>query len=502
MSLLGIDVGTSGCKSAVLSEEGRLLGFAYEEYDYQNRRPGHAVLDSEQVWAKVRSTIGRASCSAGQDPIRAVCVSSLGEAVIPVTHDRRILGPAILNFDVRGSEYLEGLRGRISDERLYDINGNTLGNQYTLTKLKWLKEHQPEVYDRADVFLHWSGFISFMLGAEPYVDYSLANRTLLFDVGTADWSTVLFDLAGLDLEKLPRTVPAGTLIGSVPGSIAAQLGLPAGIPIVSGAHDQCCNGIGAGVLRPGQAMYGMGTFLCLMPVFGRRPSATPMVRRGLNTEHHAAPGRYVSFVYNQGGALVKWFRNTFALAGMQDEASGGTGLYASLLGEMPEGPSSVMALPHFTTTGPPSFIDDSSGLLAGLRLETSRGDILKGLLEGMTFYLRESLEGLPRVGIEVEELRAVGGGSQSDAWIQITADILGRPFIRPRVREAGTLGAAILAGAGCGTFDSLETGVEAMVRTAEVFEPDPSRKSLYDDRFEKYRRLWPLVGDYLRGLNR
>ncbi len=166
MSLLGIDVGTSGCKAAVFSEDGRLLGLVYDEYDYQSPQHGWAELDSVDVWRKVKLTIRQAVAETKSDPVKAVCVSSLGETVVPVTAERKILGPALLNFDVRGDEYLAELRGRLPDEMLYQINGNTLGNQYALTKLKWLRQHQPDIYRQSAFFLAWSGFVSFMLGAE------------------------------------------------------------------------------------------------------------------------------------------------------------------------------------------------------------------------------------------------------------------------------------------------------------------------------------------------
>jgi len=499
MSLLGIDVGTSGCKAAVFSEDGRLLASAYEEYDYQHPQPGWAELDTPQVWEQIKRTIRAAAQRAAHDPIKALCVSSLGEAVVPVTSDRRILGPSLLNFDARGAEYLAALRAQLDDARLYAINGNTPGNHYSLTKLLWLKDHQPELYQQADRFLHWSGFVSFMLGAEAAVDYSLANRTLLFDLERHDWSDELIGLAQLDRDKLPPTVPSGVVIGAVVPRIAAELGLSANIPIVSGAHDQCCNGVGCGVIEPGRAMYGMGTYICMMPVFDRRLEAAAMIAQGLNTEHHAMPGQFVSFIYNQGGALVKWFRDTFAVVERQQAAAAGVDLYAALIAEMPAEPSRVMVLPHFTATGPPHFIDDSCGVITGLHLDTPRGEILKGLIEATTFYLRECFEALPD-GIAISDFRAAGGGSKSDAWLQTCTDILGRPFIRPQINEAGALGAAIMAGTGSGVFASLREGVETMVKLERTFEPNLRMQRRYDERFEKYRQLWPLLQDYVRAL--
>jgi sugar (pentulose or hexulose) kinase len=223
-----------------------------------------------------------------------------------------------------------------------------------------------------------------------------------------------------------------------------------------------------------------------------------MLERGLNTEHHAVPGQYVSFIYNAGGSLLKWYRDTFAGLEKQRAAESGRDLYPDLLAEMPAGPSQVLALPHFAPTGPPEFISDSSGVLSGLKLETQRGEILKGLLEGTTFYLRECLDSLPAAGIHIARFRAAGGGSKSDAWVQLSADILGRPFERPEVTEAGTLGAAILAGTGSGAFETIQEGVEQMVRIGRTFEPDPAQKEGYASRYEKFRQMWPLLKNFLR----
>ncbi len=500
MSLLGIDVGTTGCKSGLFSQDGRLLASAYEEYDFSRPEPGWAQLDSVAVWEQVKRTIRAVAANASTDPIQAVSVSSLGEAMVPVTQDRQILDPSILNFDVRGEEYLPGLSRAIENERLYRINGNTLGNHYGLTKLKWIQQHQPELYERTWKFLLWGSFIPFMLGAEPAVDYSLANRTLLFDVDRCNWSDELLKLTGLDRTKLPDVVPAGTVIGQVSGQMAHELGLPANVAIVAGGHDQCLNAVGCGVIQPGRAMYGMGTYLCAVPVFTQRREPAAMMQLGLNTEHHAVPGQYVNFIYNQGGSIVKWFRDTFAAIERREAQQSGRDIYADLIAEMPKGPSSILALPHWSTTGPPQFISNSSGVLVGLRFETTRGDILKGLIEGITFYLRECIETLPQVGIEIADYCAVGGGSKSDVWLQMTADILGRPFVRPTVNESGILGAAIIAGVGCGVFPSLEAGVEVMVKLDRTFEPDQRMHKIYAGCFERYKQLWPLMKDYLQRL--
>jgi xylulokinase len=403
--------------------------------------------------------------------------------------------------DVRGAEYLDQL-GRVLDpERLYTVNGNTLGNHYGLTKLMWRRDQRSDEYAKTHKYLLWSGFVSFMLGAEAAVDFSLANRTLLFDIRRTAWSEEILAAVGLDASKLPDPVPSGAVIGRLAPHVADDLGLPAGALIAAGAHDQCANALGCGATREGRAMLGMGTYHCIVPVFAKSPAPDAMMARGLNTEHHAAPGLFVSFIYNQGGGLFKWYRDTFARAEHATALAGGRDIYADLLAEMPEAPSRVMALPHFAATGPPNFITDSSGVLAGLHLDTTRGEIAKAILEGAAFYLRECVDALPGVGISVDSFRTVGGGSKSDRWVRLCADVFGVPCVRPEQTEAGALGAAILAGVGAGVFQTHAEGAEAVVRLERAFEPHAGRNAAYDARFKLYQAMWPSMKEYLQALS-
>ena len=497
MSFLGIDVGTTGCKATVFSETGQALSFAYDEYDMVRPRSGWLELDPVEVWAKVRRTITKAVKGATEDPVKALGVSSMGESMVPVGKDRRILGPSLLMIDSRGEEYLPLLSSRIGAQRLYQINGNILGTQFSLPKLMWIRDNAPKVYAGASKFLLWSGFVSFMLGAEPVVDYALAGRTLLFDVDARSWSREIADVAGIDIAKLPDPVAAGRSIGTVSGPLAEELGLARGTAIVAGTHDQCANALGCGVIEEGVGMSGMGTYLCIVPVFSGRKAPGSMMRWGLSTECHAAPGRFVTFIYNQGGLLLKWYRDTFARADKEVADRAGKDVYAELIREIPKSPSSIFVLPHFTVTGPPEFVTNTSGVMVGLKLDTTRGDILKGIMEGVVFYHKELVDSVDAAGISLRELRAVGGGSKSDAWLQICADILGKPMVRTRVSEAGSLGVAMLAGVGTGAFSSLSEAVQAMVSLGERFEPDPGRQADYRERFERYRALWPLMREYL-----
>jgi len=494
MSLLGIDVGTSGCKAAAYSVGGGCIASAHREYPTVHPRPGWAELDSRLVLARVKEVIAEVASKTAHDPITALCISSMGEAMTPVDRNGQVLANSILQVDIRGAEHARRLEAVFGREAFYAINPNIPGPNYSLPKLLWLRDNEPALFDGAWKFLLWGDLVSVMLGGEPVTSYALANRTLLFDIREEAWSAPLLAWSGIDAERLPRPVPSGTVAGEVRADVAAELGLPAGVKIVVGAHDQCCGALGAGICTGGKAVCGMGTVECITPVYNGIPSADTMLPIGLNVEHHVLPGLYLSFLYNQSGSLVKWFRDTFAAELQGDD------VYGALMGEMPAAPSRLLVLPHFEMTGAPDFITDSAGVIAGLRTSTERGEILKAIIEGAAFYFVESLDALRGLGIDLSEFIATGGGAKSAAWLQIKADIYGVPFVRPRITECGALGAALLAGCATGVFSGPAEGVAQFVARERVFEPDMTRHAQYREMHAKYRQVYPAMKGLLAEL--
>jgi xylulokinase len=503
MSWLGIDVGTTGCKAAAYDGSGRRIASAYREYRTLHPRPGWSELDSVGVWRLVREAIADVAARTLDDPIRALCVSSLGEAMTPVSADRRILGNSILCSDSRGGEYAEAVRERIGQERFYAINPNILNAGYSMPKLAWLRDHDPRLYGSAHRFLLWGDLVGFLLGAEPVTSYAHANRTLLFDIHAEDWSDLLLGMCGISREILPMPVASGTVAGSVSDAMARELGLPLGTPVVVGAHDQCCNALGAGVIGPGAAVCGIGTFECYAPAFAMPSDPLAMLRSGLNIEHHVVAGVFLTFAYNQSGSLVRWFRDTFAGAQMDAAPSApasrpsGDSVYDLLTSEMPTEPTDLLVLPYFEPTGPPGFVEDAAGAVVGLKPTTTRGEILKAIMESSTLYFVEIMAALRDLGLGVESFTATGGGARSDAWLQIKADVFGVPFHRPAETEAGALGAAMLAAIALGGFDDASDAVAACVRREVTFEPEPGRHARYTEKAAAYARLYPSLRDVL-----
>jgi xylulokinase len=500
MSLLGLDIGTTNCKGAVFSANGTCLARSSREITILQPYPGWVELDSRAIVDAVFGIIRELALSArdSHDPVRALSISALGEAMTPVSYDRQILGNAIHHSDTRGRKEIDVFLANISREALYAVNPNIVSTAYSLVKLLWLKANELELYKNTYKFLFFGELIFFLLECEVATSFSQANRTLLFDVGKEVWSNQLLGIAGIEACLLPKLVPSGHIAGTVPAAKAATLGLDRNVVCVVGGHDQCCNALGVGICSAGKAVDGIGSVECITPVYAAIPDRNLMLRANLNLEHHVVPGLYVSFIYNQAGSLVKWFRNTFA---KNEEAAAPQDLYDRLTAEMAAAPSRLLVLPHFEPTGAPSFIEDSSGVILGLRTSTERGEILKAIMECETFYFLECFESLASLGVDTSRFVASGGGAKSSAWLQIKADIMGVPFERAADPEAGVLGVAMIAGKAIGEFSTYEEACTCFVRAGKIFKPDMKRHAIYREQFERYRQLYPRLIDILKNQN-
>ncbi|MCM8768089.1 MAG: FGGY family carbohydrate kinase [Candidatus Omnitrophica bacterium] len=495
MSLLGVDVGTSGCKAAAFSSDGGCLAIAYQEYSFSRPLPEYAELNSLEVWEKTKQVIKEVAAATGKDKVQALCVSSLGEAMVPVSKRREILGSSILSFDRRGTQYSQALIKEFGLEKFYRLNRNLPGPHFSLPKLLWVKEKQPKLYQKADYFLLWADLINFMLGAEAVTSNSLASRTLLFDFCHQDWSEPLLNWSKIPREKLGRIVPGGVVVGQVTKKLAEELSLDPSVLLVSGGHDQCLNALGCGGISQGKVVCGLGTYECLTPIFAPVGEPLGFLKENLNMENHVLPGLAVAFLYNQAGILIRWFRDTFASA----EASQ-PNIYDKLNQEMPKEPTSLLVLPHFEPVQWPTYLPETSGVIVGLKTSTTRGEILKAIMEGIVFHFVPGLTSLSRLGIPVAECLASGGGARSDAWLAIHADILGIPFVRPRVTEAGLTGCAILAGLATGVYSSPEEAASIFIKKEKVFYPDNTRHRIYQEKYRIYSRLYPAIKSVLASL--
>jgi len=488
MSLLGLDIGTSGCKILAVSVDGAVLGEKYIPHSPGHPESGYAELDSSAVWDSVKNLLQYAAGVTAADPAAALSVSSFGEAVVPVSMAREILGQSILGSDIRGEKYSDKLKEQISEKDFYEINPNIISLCYTYPKTAWIRDNNPRLFDETDKFLHWADFINFMLGAEAYASNSLANRSLLFNLKENDWSDELFSRTGMDRDKFADIADGGSVVGVISRGMAGDLGLPGNMQLVAGGHDQCLNAPGSGAIRPGSAVCGIGTFECITPVFTLPNDVQPLRRMGLNIEHHVLPNLYPSFIYNQAGAVLNWFQQIISGGG----GNGGPDII-QLEKEIPEEPTGLFTLPYFEPTGSPGFVNDMCGGIIGMKTSTTRGDMFKSVMESVVYYFHEVIQDVSKEGITFNEFTATGGGGKSVPWLQIHADVFGVPFKQPEITEGSALGAALLAGLGTGVWDNAEDAVKGFVKIKRVIEPDMKKHRQYQDLSERYRKIYKGV---------
>src|SRR5579862_2871649 len=501
MSLLGIDLGTTGCKAVVFDESGKIPSSAYREYPLHFPETGWIELDSNRVLKSAKDVIREAAGKAKKDPIRALAVASQGEAVTPVGADGTFLHRAIVTFDARTAPLVGWWENKLPRQRIFEISGMPLHGMYTASKIVWWQQERPEVFAKAKHFLCYQDLLIQQLGLAPAIDLSLAARTMLLDIETGAWSDELCRTAGIDPDRLARPLPSGTVIGEIAARPARAFGLPPGVVAVTGGHDQPCGALGAGVVEDGVGTYATGTVECITPAFRKRVVDPRLLENNIACYPHVVPGLFVALTFNfTGGSLLKWYRDTFAGVQKEQARKSKKDVYDLILSEIPRDPTSIFILPHFTATGTPHFDTNSKGVIAGLRLSTTRGEIVRAVLEGVTYEMALNASVLGDCGAEIASFRAIGGGAKSATWMQLKADLLGKPVHAMRVPEAVCLGAAILAGAGTGRYPSAREASLRLSKTERTYRPDPRKSAIYAERFRRYRELYPALKTWLHSI--
>ena len=312
MSLLGLDIGISGCKVVAFGLDGQALAQAYREYRLYQPQPGWMELDPAEVWQAVTEVIGRGTAAVPGDPVRALSVSTHGESVVPVDAAGRPLCRFITAIDTRAGQQMRWWAEHVGKERLFQITGMPLHPMYTVNKLMWLRQHEPDIFVAAQRFLCMQDFVFHQLGLPPAMDYSLAARTMAFDVARLTWSDEILDFAGMDATRFSRPLPSGTVVGEIPKAAAAALGLEQGVVAVTGGHDQPAGALGCGAIAAGISMDSTGTVECVGVASSRLVLDPILLASNLPVAPPTAPGMTMVLVYlSTGSALLSWCRGPF-----------------------------------------------------------------------------------------------------------------------------------------------------------------------------------------------
>jgi xylulokinase len=468
--LLGLDVGTTGVKAVAISPAGEVLARAEEEYVLSTPRPGWAEQDPED-W--VRAT-ERALATLGVGRPAGIGLSGQMHGLVALDAENRVLRPAILWNDQRTGAECAEIEERVGLERLIALTGNRALPGFTAPKVLWLRKHEPDAYARIAHVLLPKDYVRLHLTGERAIDAADASGTLLFDVANRRWSEEVLAALEIPREWLPRALESPDVSGETAD----------GVPVAAGAGDQAAGALGVGVDRPGPLSVVLGTsgvVLAALPGFAADREAR------VHAFCHAVPGGWhaMGVMLSAAGSL-RWLR---------DAVAPGDG-YATLTAEAerwPPGAEGLAFLPYLAGERTPHADPGARGAFAGLSVRHDRGALVRAVLEGVAYGLRDSLELLRALGVSPERGRASGGGARSDLWLRICASVLGIPLERTVVEEGAAYGAALLGGVAGGVFADVHEAVAACVRVRDVVEPDPEWAGIYEDGYARFRALYPAL---------
>ena len=492
MKIAGLDIGTTGCKLTVFDEQGLGLGKAYRDYPVR-RRVGSHEIDISVIMDSVYAVL----CEMAEafPDIAAIGVTSFGETFVMTDAEGTPLHTAMLYTDPRGHEECQALCNALGEEEIARISGLRPHEMYSVCKIMWLKKHSPETAAAAKHIFLIGDYVTWHLTGNAQIDYSLATRSMAFDIGKLEWSRSILDAAGIDPSLLSRPVPTGTIAGPLTKKAAARTGLTPRCRIVTISHDQVAAAVGAGAFDGETAVDGAGTVECLTPIYDRLPDIREMSKGYFSVVPYVIPGKYVAYAFSYtGGALIQWCVHTMATEEQEEAKRSHLSVNALLEQQYTEdGPTGLLVLPHFAGAATPYMDTGSRGAILGLTAGTTLGEIYRACMEGVAYEMRLNYDALSSSGIRFTRLHATGGGARSRIWMQMKADILNLPITALKTSDAGTVGSAMLTGVAVGRFRDLEEAASVMVQKTETYVPDPERHKAYMQVYERYRKVYEAV---------
>ena len=490
--LVGIDVGTGGTRAIIVDATGRIVGTATEEHvPFASPRTGWAEQDPRDWWRATGAAVRGALAKAGLtgEAIAAVGFSGQMHGSVLLDDAGDVVRPALLWCDQRTDAQCKALTAQIGAARLIELTSNPALTGFTLPKLLWVREHEPQAWQRVHAVLLPKDYVRYRLTGDRATDVADASGTLLFDVGGRKWSGEMLAATELNASLLPRAYESPEVTGVVNAEGAAATGLRVGTPVVAGGGDQAAGAVGMGIVRAGAVSATIGTSGVVFAATDR-PALDPGGR--VHTFCHAVPGRWHIMGVTQGAGLsLRWFRDQFG-AGVDD----GRDPYERLTEEaakVPAGADGVLWAPYLMGERTPHLDPHARAALVGLAASHTRGHIVRAILEGVAFSLRDSFSIFAEMKVPVSGVRLGGGGARSALWRQIQADVYGYPVEIVEAEEGAAYGAALLAGVGGGTWRTVDAACDAVVRVASRVAPNPQTQAVLNARYDAFRALYPAL---------
>jgi xylulokinase len=487
--LLGIDIGTSSAKAILMRPDGRRVGLGTKTYAVDTPQPGWAEQRPE-TWIEAIAVATHAAMHEAESApgdIRGIGLSGQMHGTVCMNTTGNPVRPAIIWADQRSGEEVTWVRETLGKTRLAKWTGNPLATGFMLASWLWLKRHEPDSMTETAALLLPKDYVRYRLTGLKGTEPSDASSTLLFNPRERTWSQPLADALDLNVAKLPPVSPSAAIAGGLTSTFAQRLGLVAGTPVIFGGSDQAMQALGNGLLDPGTLSATIGTGGQLFA-----PTAAPIVDPELRMHSfcHIVPDRWhVETAMLSAGLSLKWLKN-------QVLDGDDYGALADAAAEVPAGAEGLIFQPYLLGERTPHMDPEARGSFIGLTRRHGRAHMIRAVMEGVVFALRQGLDLMTELGVPCEQILASGGATHHPLWLQLQADIFNRPIHRTATQEAAAKGAAMLAGLGVGVYqdgrDAIDSAVE---RHPEVITPDPRRVARYAGRFPVYCNLYPALAD-------
>ncbi len=497
--VLAHDLGTTGNKATLYDREGRMVGSAFHGYDTEYAHSGWAEQNPEDWWEAVCISTRQLIQQAAINPDDIACITFSGQMMgcVPLDKSARPLRNAIIWADQRAVAQERWLGGQISPDEVYRITGHRLSASYSLLKMLWLRDNQPDVYKATYKFVHAKDAIVARLTGAFVTDPSDASGMNLYDLDSGQWSARIIDAAKIDAGQLPDIRLSTDVVGHVLPAVADEVGVAAGTPVVIGGGDGSCAAAGAGVVREGTAFnyIGSSSWIALATA---KPIYDPQLKTF--TFAHVVPGMFMpcGTMQTAGGAYA-WMRDQLGSPEAQAAQALGISPYELMniqAEKSPPGANGLIFLPYLLGERSPRWNPRARGAFVGLTIRHTRADMIRAVLEGVTMNLKVIQDAFTSQGAQIEAMRVIGGGARGRFWNRIMASVYGVPVHRLAIlEEATSMGAALAGGVGVGLYPDFSM-IESMNRTVEVIDPDPAAQAVYQTTFQifeaAYHALVPI----------
>ena len=494
MSLfLGLDIGTTGAKALLADDHGRILATATAEYPLSAPQPLWSEQDPADWWHGAQTALRAVVAQAGADVTAIAGLGLTGQMHGSVFLDAagQVIRPALLWNDQRTAAECAEITARVGAARLIEIAGNPALTGFQAPKIVWLRNHEPENYARVAQVLLPKDYIRWRLTGAAGADAADAAGTLLLDLRARDYSAEILDKLDIPRAWLPRVYEGPEVTGHVLPEVAAALGLPAGLPVIAGGGDNAAAAVGTGIVRAGVISSSLGTSGV---IFAHADEIALDPRGRLHTFCHSVPGRYhlMAVTLSAGGAF-RWLRDVLGRAASYAEMT------AAAAG-VPAGAEGLLFLPYLTGERTPHLDPLARGAFVGLTARHTQAHLIRAVMEGVVFSLRDGVEIMRALGVPITQVRATGGGGRSPLWRQMQADIYGAEVVSLAAEEGPAYGAALLAGVGTGAFKTVEDAVERCVTIAGRTVPDTAAQAKYEAVYQIYTGVYDQVRELSHAL--